>query len=170
MNEQYIEHHGVLGMKWGVRRYQPYPKGYSDDGKEVGEAAKNNVKTAWKELRKRGGYLNSIDRKIKKGKKVSDRQMTAYKESKKIADRAVSEINKATSKVGTNQVNKIIRRQEFKRSIIGSVVGTVAYNAGLAACASMGLPVGAAPRILPIVDMSSYSARKYYNNRNDGRV
>lgn len=41
VSSDYIYHHGILGMHWGVRRYQPYPEGKRvKGGKEIGEAAK----------------------------------------------------------------------------------------------------------------------------------
>lgn len=43
--DSYLEHHGILGMKWGVRRYQPYPSG--KNGKFLGDnPTKKNVKQA----------------------------------------------------------------------------------------------------------------------------
>ena len=103
----YLEHYGVTGMHWGIRRYQPYstvPRKSGEGGKETGLAKK---KTKIKALQDR----NSA--KIKSYRKDSnsswDKKRIANLESKN------SKFDKKLSKIDTKQ--KLYDEKDVYRTV-----------------------------------------------------
>ena len=77
-----LYHHGILGMKWGIRRYQNEDGTYTDAGKKRYSVGRERVEIDWEEKRKRLPTLipdnkNPLIEKIANSYKIGTRSVNS---------------------------------------------------------------------------------------------
>lgn len=99
-NDDYLQHYGILGMHWGIRRYQPYGEGGYDpdhEGKNIGLAARLAGHT--------GSYSDAIKRGSSFGNRAKAAASSFGKRAGKAASEAVERFNYASDRTAQGILN-----------------------------------------------------------------
>lgn len=88
-----LKHYGVKGMRWGVRRFQPYSKGSRRKGKELGKSRRSNSKES-------KGFNKALS-------KINNRKISSKEKARNLQDSMEKSLSKfEESSKDTNNSHK----------------------------------------------------------------
>ncbi len=113
MEQNNLYHHGIKGMKWGVRRFQPYPKGHSG-GKEIKEVSQ-----------KRKAAINEKRSASKNRSTLSDEQLR-QKINRLQMEKQLKELTDGEVNSGRKYAQQILK-DVGKRALTTTLSGAALY-------------------------------------------
>lgn len=158
---EYLAHYGIIGMKWGVRRYQN-PDGtlteagkrrYSDDGEETYGQSKAEAKYD------RGRYL-----------KESGRTRTGEVVKGVIVSKVIDSVYKKLSNIAIDSITKAVENKTLNEGTGGKIGTAVALALKVGRLAAKGINWGYRARNISDMSYVNRSDRQYRNERVKNKV
>lgn len=118
VDDDFLAHYGVLGMRWGVRRFQPYsliPRKSGEGGKEVGAAKKASKGSSDTASSNKSKSNKSRNQKSKEAKERVEEEIKTNRQRKEELNKLVKSgdakaIYERRHEMSEQQLNDAIRR------------------------------------------------------------